>query len=630
MASSSPHAHMTSQPPSPNGISAAAILATLSDSRPSSSHVGHIHAFSDDDEPGGISLTNYIDSFSAPEVPFASHHAPEDPGDAAQVSMDQTPYTALDQHAAALEALTMEQLPTPSLPIPTPDNLDAIMSITFSGHQDFVPSTYEEHLSIHDTTAFFDITSFFQYYARLPKALCPSLEIVQPPETVTREDLNGDKCDFQGIDWTERAPRSDIRAQRDSFEKAKIRHRVFEGHGITHSHRLRNTEDYFAFQRMNTRHRVIYPHFQLRNLMTALSRNDIIYATKKAILRTDALGSPAVPIIDLQKRLLNGSPCQVTTLAAQDNVLIAGGFEGDYAIADLSSTSEESVHYGMIKDYSAESKSYISNHVHMFNSRTSYTPQAVLCSNDYRLRVLDCTTDTFIHSFMYPTAVNCSATSPDGRMRVIVGDFHETLIANAETGQPFETLNAHSDHAFACAWADDGIHVASAAQDSTIAVWDARFWQRPLVVMPSELSIPRVLRFSPIGSGPRVLISAEADDYISIINAQTWDSKQVFDFFGPVAGISMTPDGQSLFVANSDRRFGGIIELERTGRAGHDAASRARSRWTGDDTYAGDDISDDFEHADWGGDSDMEVDPRVMNNASARERRGVDLGDFVI
>lgn len=611
-----------SQPPSPNGISAAAILATLSDSRPPTSHAEDI--LSDDDEPGGVSLAGHVESAGAPEVPFALHHDLDIPGFVAQMSMEQS------LHAAAIDALTMdvEQLPTPSFSagfIPTLEpHLD-----TFSAHQDLPPITYEEHLSIRDTTAFVDITSFLEYY-QLPKGLWPSLDLINPPETIHQEDLNGEKLDFQGIDWTERSSRSNIRAIREEHERRRIEHRVFTGHGLTYPHCLRNTENYFSFRRMNTKHRVTYPHFQLRNLMTALSRNDIIYATKQAIVRTDAMGSPAVPVIDLQKQLVNGQASQVTTLAAHNNVLIAGGIEGDYAIADLSSTDETSVHFGVVKDCFADARSYISNHVHMFDSRSSYAPYAALCSNDHRLRVLDCTTGSMLHSFAYPAAVNCSATSPDGRMRVIVGDFQETLITNAETGQPFETLNAHVDDAFACAWADDGIHVASAAQDSTIAVWDARFWKRPITVMPSELSIPRVLRFSPIGSGPRVLVSAEADDYISIINAQTWDSKQVFDFFGPTAGISMTPDGQSLFVANSEKRFGGIIELQRTGWGADDESLSSRWGNSYDDahgyTYAGLDDED----ADWGGDSDMELDPRVVSSASERDRRGLNLGDFVI
>jgi WD40 repeat protein len=352
--------------------------------------------------------------------------------------------------------------------------------------------------------------------------------------------------------------------------------------------------------------------------MAATSRNDIYYATKDGVMRTDASGSSLASIIDLRKRTAYGNSCQITTLAASDNVLIAGGFEGEYSIANLSSTESTSVTLGMIQNWAPETKSYITNHVHLFNSRNTYTPQAVFCSNDAGLRVLDCATGTFKSSFCYPSAVNCSATSPDGRMRVVVGDFQETLITNAETGEAFETLQAHVDDAFACAWAEDGIHVASAAQDSTIAVWDARYWKTPVAVICSELAVPRSLRFSPVGSGPRVLVAAEADDYVNIINAQTFDSKQVFDFFGPTAGISMTPDGQSLFVANTDKRFGGIVELERTGWG-----EMTGPRWS-DGPYKED------ERMDCDSDGGLDFDQRVPCGFGQRHRRGLDLGGLVI
>jgi hypothetical protein len=203
-------------------------------------------------------------------------------------------------------------------------------------------------------------------------------------------------------------------------------------------------------------------------------------------------------------------------------------------------------------------------------------------------------------------------------MRVVVGDFQETLITNAENGRPFETLKTHTDDAFACAWADDGIHVATAAQDSTIVVWDARYWAEPLTVLTSELSIPRALRFSPVGSGPRVLVAAEADDYISIINAQTFESKQTFDFFGPLGGVTFTPDGQSLFIANGERRFGGIIELERTGWAERTARRK----------------SFDCEHddlmTDWAHDHDLHDFDRCHAGHMERERRGVDFSALVV
>ena len=364
-------------------------------------------------------------------------------------------------------------------------------------------------------------------------------------------------------------------------------------------------------------HRAVFPHFQLRNLMTATSRNAIYYAAREGVLRTDAYGSSPVPVIDLRKQIENAQPCQITTLAASGNVLVAGGFEGEYTIANLTSSEAVKSTTGSVRDISAQG-SFITNHVHLYPSRSSYIPQGVLCSNDGGLRILDCETNAIQSHFTYPYAVNCSATSPDSRLRVVVGDFHETLITNAETGQTLQSLNVHEGDAFACAWADDGIHVASAAQDSTIAVWDARCWARPVAMIASELSVPRVLAFSPIGSGPRVLVTAEADDYINIINAQTFESKQVFDFFGPTAGISMTPDGQSLFVANGDKRFGGIVELERTGWGEAFGPKPSRGAIAEEDW------------SDWRSEDGLDNDPRVMCHAGRRERRGLDLGELCV
>lgn len=200
----------------------------------------------------------------------------------------------------------------------------------------------------------------------------------------------------------------------------------------------------------------------------------------------------------------------------------------------------------------------------------------------------------------------------------MVGDFQETLVTNAETGRPFEVLKGHTDDAFACAWADDGIHIATAAQDSTIIVWDARYWSRPVSILSSELSIPRALRFSPVGSGPRVLVAAEADDYISIINAQTFESKQVFDFFGPLGGVTFTPDGQSLFIANGERRFGGIIELERSGWAEPTARRGSFDSDRNDlvTDWAADHLLDDFHNS--------------YSAPIERQRRGVDFSQLVV
>jgi DNA-binding beta-propeller fold protein YncE len=550
-----------------------------------------------DNDIGGISLT----SANLHDYIADTHMADEDVAEQLQSVMDQ-----LQSFPHAVESAPSYQMPSIQMPIPH----------VYSGHMSSSdssleppPTQQEANLSISDRTSFLPITSFFHLIAP-ERPTVPGLDLVQVPASITKDDLQGDKYDYQGIDWAVRnTMRSRVRARRVDCEGAKTPPSVeavrkvcsvatvsFLSDNLKHIPQTPNSDNFFQFKRNNTAHRAFFPHFQLRNVLAATSRSDIYYASGQQVYRTDAEGSSPEVMIDFSKPLSIDSA--ITTIASTDNVLIAGAFDGEYAITDLSSTYGSPSTFGRTIDLASNTKSRIVNHMHLFESRTTYQPQAVLCSNDYRLRVLDCASNKFIHSFLYPAAVNCSATSPDGRMRVVVGDFHETFITNAETGQPFESLKSHVDDVFACAWADDGIHVATAAQDSTIVVWDARHWARPLTVLTSELSVPRSIRFSPLGSGPRVLVAAEADDYISIIDAQTFASKQVFDFFGTIGGTAFTPDGQSLFIANGERRFGGIIELERTG-------------WTGSAT------------ADWDHD-------RVAGGFVERQRRCLDFGEVVV
>lgn len=604
--------------------------AAPADSRPPTSYADDA-ADSDDDPSGGVSLADFQHFMDA--APPA--HALDEHSVTAQLQSFVAQFQLLPHvHAALPAALDVFE---PALPyhvsnVHVPPHPVLMSHLSSSDPSLEPPPTLQEaHLSILDKASFMPITSFFHRIAP-QRPTVPGLDLVQVPTAITRHDLHGDQYDCQGIDWTARnTTRSAVRAKRVEYENDRLCRNLKDvrkvslpgdpsEHAADDPQWLPPTaakDNFFQFRRNNTSHTAFFPHFQLRNVISATSRNDVFFAAGQKVLRADADSSDADVITDLSKRLATDS--SITTIATLGDVLIAGAFEGEYAITDLSSAYGTPYTFGRTTDFAVDTKSRIVNHMHLFGSRRTYSPQAVLCSNDHRLRILDCVTNTFTHCFHYPAAVNCAATSPDGRMRVVVGDFQETLITNAETGQPFETLNSHTDDAFACAWADDGIHVATAAQDSTIVVWDARYWERPLTVMTSELSIPRSLRFSPIGSGPRVLVSAEADDYVSVINAQTFESKQVFDFFGPIGGVTFTPDGQSLFIANAERRFGGIIELDRTGWA--EKTTKRRS-W---DNPAWDDVM-----TDWAYDSALNHHERVAAGDVSRQRRHVDLSQLVV
>ncbi|KAL5121221.1 hypothetical protein ACEQ8H_000689 [Pleosporales sp. CAS-2024a] len=609
-----PAAPAAPHPPSPTAIAAATTLAALADARPSAHD-------DDDDHGGGISLTSADASMTAPDAahphhphagPLAASEPPLPVAASPMPSSGPVPATHATDHQHLFDPAPPASSSLPSADATTPHFAWSHTSSS-DAFLEPLPPLHHAHLSIEDNGSFLPITSFFHRISRAKPAV-PGLDLVQLPDSITRAQLQGDMLDQQGIDWTTRnTTRAHVRAKRAEYEDT-ILHLNHRQRAMS---RIPQSDNFFRFKRNNLKHKAYFPHFQLRNVLTATSRDDIYYAHGHHVLRTDARGSVPEKTIDFSSRL--SSQGAITTIASTDQVLIAGAFDGEYSIADLTSHHDTSCTFGRTSDLSLETRSRIVNHMHLCESRSASTPQAIFCSNDHHLRLLDCATNQFTHSYLYPAAVNCSATSPNGRMRVVVGDFKETLITNAETGQPFEVLAWHNEDAFACAWADDGIHVATAAQDATIAVWDARNWSRPLDTLTSQLSIPRSLRFSPVGSGPRVLVAAEADDYVNVINAHTFDSKQVFDFFGPIAGVAFTPDGQSLFVANAERRFGGIIELERTGWAEHTARYKQSE-----------DAARDSLMTDWACDYNLSNHDRAVCSDTERARRCVDFASIVV
>lgn len=453
------------------------------------------------------------------------------------------------------------------------------------------------------------------------------------PRSISREDLQGNRCDIQGINWDR------LETVREAARDARTRlHQVSVGRvGLLPprmARKLPNTESFFRFRRMNTNHQALIAHFQLRNLIAATSRADIFYAGRSRVMRTDSSGVSTSCVMDLTRShfdSLHSATFDITSMTASENILIAGGFHGEYALVDLQSEYGSKPTQGFI----THEPNGITNHVHTFANRSTGGSMAAFSSNDKRLRVLDCTTNRFVHDFGYEEAINCSATSPNGRMRMVVGDFHETLITDAETGRPFERLPEHDEHTFACAWADDGIHLATGAQDSKVVVYDARWWRQPLSIIASTMACPRSLHFSPVGGGRRVLLSAEADDVVSVIDAQTFDRAQTLDFFGSVSGVSFVPDGSSFFVANSDGKFGGIMEFERAGwgeRMGVQTEHETSRFERGGSNLSGrrPGRAVDRDQTQWANDFDADANARTKLGSMARRRRGLGLGELVV
>lgn len=361
---------------------------------------------------------------------------------------------------------------------------------------------------------------------------------------------------------------------------------------------------------MNFDHSVHLSHFQLRNLLSCASRDHIFYAGSSVVKHYAPTSdpeseSPPSIALDLTNPTIepihassandasSGIGVQISTLTVGHDILVAGGFSGEYGLVNLRAPKETKHTEGVLTQHF----NGITNHVKVYLPRNSSSPVAAFASNDKSVRILDVTTNKFIAEHKYEYAINCTAVSPDRRLRVLVGDSRNVMICNAETGEVLHDLEGHQGHrdfGFACDWADDGWTVATGNQDMQVKIWDARKWKScsgipcPVATITAEMAGVRQLKFSPLGSGKRVLVAAEPADFVNIIDAETFRSKQSLSFFGEIGGVDFTNDGQDLIVANCDSMRGGIMEFERCNFAaeGHEfidehedyAAVRRRTR----------------------------------------------------
>ncbi|KAL5086144.1 hypothetical protein Trisim1_009632 [Trichoderma cf. simile WF8] len=383
-------------------------------------------------------------------------------------------------------------------------------------------------------------------------------------ERVYYSDLRGDGCDIQGLDWDSmNTTRSAAREIRRYTYKNYVNRPGSDIH-ISSEVALPATDSFFRFRRMDVRRDISLAHFQLRSVLACPGRTHAYYPSVQGINMLNTATKKTSLAMNLRAFAGMAAPA-ISTLDAGCGVLMAGTFNGDYFLQSLTAEDKKSYSEGQISN----DVSGITNHIKIYKPRRSDSPSAAIASNDQGFRLLDLQTEKYTAKFTYPFALNCSAMSPDGRLRVVVGDDLNVLITNAETGEILQQLGGHRDYGFACDWSDNGYHVATGFQDKTVKIWDARYWRNangvstPVCTIATEMAGVRNLRFSPSGSGRPLLAAAEEADFINLIDAKTFRSKQVIDVFGEIGGVAFTNDGQDLNVLCCDAHRGGLLQFER-------------------------------------------------------------------
>ncbi|TYI21538.1 hypothetical protein E1A91_A06G041900v1 [Gossypium mustelinum] len=303
-------------------------------------------------------------------------------------------------------------------------------------------------------------------------------------------------------------------------------------------------------------------HFQLRNLLWATSKQDVYLMQNYSVMHWSSLlrkgkevlnvAKPIVPNLKRQSQQL--SRVQISTMTVKENLMVAGGFQGELICKYI---NQPGVAFStkVTTDDNA-----ITNAVDVYLN-PSGAMRVMAANNDAQIRVFDAETFSTLNRFSFDWSVNNTSVSPDGKLLAILGDSTDCLIVDAQSGKVTDTLEGHLDYSFASAWHPDGNILATGNQDTTCRLWDVRKPSQSLAVLKGRMGAIRALKFTSDG---RFLAMAEPADFVHVFDTKSGYVKcQEIDFFGEVAGISFSPDTESLFVGVADRTYGSLLEFNR-------------------------------------------------------------------
>lgn len=419
-----------------------------------------------------------------------------------------------------------------------------------------------------------------------------------PKKPITVDDLRGDKRDFQGLNWIEMTGWTTVRIREQRHNSYEIldldnkpkpeRKTEAARYDEWSESKVPESADFMKFRRFDffmwksTDPLVLKPAY--RNALVIGPGNSVFYTNGGS----SVLWKEVHPDSSLIKQVIklkypdgvgnDKEYVNISAIAAKHGVLVAGARFGEFGVrSTLCNITEEKFQVtGYIKSPRppAPWRRPGVEHIDIVKSHRSGLTQAIMSSRDGNIYRLDCTTGKLIgEGTRYSNvALRCSAQSPDNRLRVIVGDSSTVNIAEAD-GQlkVLHKLTGHFDSVAACAWSDNGIHIATAGFDKLIRIWDARMLThgdgsgRALTTIAAKMSPVRGLEFSPVGSGRRCLMMREEADIVSFLDARTFEEKQSIEVLGQLAGGGWSGDGQRAVVGVQDDLVGGMLTLERCG-----------------------------------------------------------------
>ncbi|OMO94267.1 hypothetical protein COLO4_16435 [Corchorus olitorius] len=303
----------------------------------------------------------------------------------------------------------------------------------------------------------------------------------------------------------------------------------------------------------------------LRNLLWATSKHDVYLMQNYSVMHWSSLLRKGKEVLNVAKPIVPSlnrpgllsqqlSRVQISTMAVKENLMVAGGFQGELICKYLDKPG-----VAFCTKLTTDDNA-ITNAVDVYRN-PSGAMRVMAANNDAQIRIFDAETFASLNRFSFDWSVNNTSVSPDGKLLAVLGDSVECLIADAQSGKVTSSLKGHLDYSFSSAWHPDGRILATGNQDTTCRLWDIRNLSESLAVLKGRMGAIRAVKFTSDG---RFLGMAEPADFVHVFDTESgYVNCQEIDLFGEIAGISFSPDTEALFVGVADRTYGSLLEFNR-------------------------------------------------------------------
>ncbi|KAG5555627.1 hypothetical protein RHGRI_006318 [Rhododendron griersonianum] len=373
--------------------------------------------------------------------------------------------------------------------------------------------------------------------------------------------------DIQGIPW-ERLNITREKYRQTRLEQYKYNYKIVPQSGEGSEKDCKVTMKggmYYEFRHNSRSMKSTILHDQMRNSVWATSKHDVYLMSQFSVTHWSALTCNKTEVLNVSGHV---APCekhsgsllegftrtQVSTLAVKDRLLVAGGYQGELICKNLDrprvcfctrTTFDDNASTNVVEIYSTQSGA-----VHF-----------TAANNDCGVRDFDMEKFQLSKHFCFPWPVNHTSMSPDGKLRIIVGDDPEGMLVDSGTGKMVASLVGHLDFSLASAWHPDGLTFATGNQDKTCRIWDARNLSKSVAALRGNLGAIQSIRYSSDG---RFMAMAELADFVHVFDAKSgYEKEQEIDFFGEISGMSFSPDTESLFIGVCIPIYGSLLEFRR-------------------------------------------------------------------